>query len=406
VSSPQLQPFDQATAVRRLAELTVELGANVQPGQILTILCEPGKEPLARAIGEAAYQRGARFVDLDVFDLHLKRARVLHASESTLGFVPPWYGDRMRALGKHRCASVLIAGPAAPHALDGLDPERVGRDMLPRTAEWSEVLNARTINWSICACPTAGWAELVHPDLDPPAALARLWSQIAHVYRLDAADPAAAWGVRLDALARRASQLTELRLDALRFEGPETDLTVGLLPSSQWIEARYHTVDGIAHVANLPTEEIFTSPDPERVNGVVRATKPVYVAGVLVDGLQVRFEAGRAVSIEADRGAGALRTLTQRDDGGTRLGEVALVDREGRIGPLDTVFYDVLLDENAASHLALGNGFDFAVGKDDRQRINHSEIHIDFMVGSDEVTVTGLKDGLSIPLLANQAWQI
>jgi len=161
--------------VRALAQLIVRLGANVQPGQIVALSSEPGKEPLTRAIAEVAYEQGAKFVDLSVFDVHLKRARALHAAPDTLGFVPPWIGERIRALGEHRCARIVLSGPVAPHVMDGVDPQLLGLDMLPAVRESIAVVNERTTNWTVAPCPSAEWAQLVHPELDPPAALERLW---------------------------------------------------------------------------------------------------------------------------------------------------------------------------------------------------------------------------------------
>ena len=195
---------------------------------------------------------------------------------------------------------------------------------------------------------------------------------------------------------------------ALHFEGPGTDLTIGLLPSSHWIAADFETVDGIDSRPNLPTEEVFTTPDPERVDGTVTATKPLFTAGTTITGLQVTFEGGRAVDVRADEGGEVLRGMTQIDAGAARLGEVALVDREGRIGPLGTVFYDTLLDENAASHIALGHGYLQGIASEaDHPRLNRSKIHTDFMIGSNEVSVTGtLGDGTEVPLLRDGSWQI
>jgi aminopeptidase len=393
--------------VRQLAELIVRFGANVQPGQIVAISSEPGKEDLTRAVAEVAYEQEAKFVDLAVFDVHLKRSRVLHAAEETLDFVPAWYGERMRALGDHRCARIAFTGPAAPHALDGLDPARVGRDILPATREGMELLNARSTNWTAAPAPTREWAEIVHPHLDGDEALELLWRQVAHVCRLDEPDPVAAWTARLDALVATAAKLTERQFAALKFEGPGTDLEVGLLPGSRWHGARMATAEGIEHVPNIPTEEVFTTPDPTRVDGIVRATKPLFVAGARIEGIRIRFEGGRAVEIDADQGADTLRALAARDEGAARLGEVALVDREGRIGPLDTVFFDTLLDENAASHIALGQGFEFTVDEGAHDAINRSQIHIDFMIGGDDVAVTGITStGEAVPVLRDGSWQI
>ena len=257
--------------------------------------------------------------------------------------------------------------------------------------------------------PTPDWATLVYPELEPEAAYARLWEQIERIMRLDEPDPVAAWEARLGQLETVSEKLNGLALDALRYEGPGTDLTVGLLPGSRWMSARMTTVHGITHTVNIPTEETFTTPDPERVDGVVTATKPLLVPGAApIEGLRVRFEGGRATQIDADSGAEILRSMCAQDAGAARIGEVALVDRESRIGQSGSVFYSILLDENAASHLALGNAYPFSVEDGpDRERANSSAIHVDFMVGSNEVAVTGVRrDGTEIPLLRNGAWQI
>jgi aminopeptidase len=399
---------EQASTIEALAELAVRLGANVQPGQIVSVSSEPGKEPLARAIAEAAYAHGAKFVDVAVFDQYVKRARLRHADPSTLRYVPSWYGERVRRLGAERAAMIAMTGPVAPGLMDGIDPALLGMDLLPGVRETKDLIEERLVNWSAVPCPTAGWATRVHPELPPVEALELLWNEIAHICRLREADPIAAWNARLDRLMQLARTLSALTLDALRFEGPGTNLTVGLLASARWVAARMQTVDGIVHVPNLPTEEVFTAPDPTRVDGTVTSTKPLFVSGGLVSGLRVRFENGRAVEIDADTGAGTLRAITARDAGAARLGEVALVDRESRIGALGTVFYDTLLDENAASHIALGQSFGICVQTPaDQARINQSEIHVDFMIGSDELDVTGLTAaGERVPLLRGGAWQI
>jgi aminopeptidase len=394
--------------LRALAELIVRFGANVQPGQIVSLGSEPGKEPLARAVAESAYKAGAKFVDLSVFDIHLKHARALHAAPDTLGFVPPWYGERIRALAEENGALIALTGPVAPRIMDDVDPSVLGKDLLPQLRESIDIVNQRTANWTVAPCPSEGWAALVHPELAPADALERLWDEVAHVCRVDEPDPVAAWNDRMDRLTTVAHKLDEMRLDSLHFEGPGTDLTVGLLPSCRWHCARITTVHGVVHAPNLPTEEVFTTPDPARVEGHVRSTKPLFVSGVMITGLRVRFEGGVAVAIDADDGADTLRALSKRDPGAARLGEVALVDRESRIGSLGTVFFDTLLDENAASHIALGEGLDFTVlDSADQERMNRSEIHIDFMIGSNEVAVTGVEPGGGeVPLLRDGVWAI
>jgi aminopeptidase len=399
---------DRAELTMRLAELAVSLGANVQPGQIVTVAADHGQYELARAVGEAAYKRGARFVDVQYFDPYLKRARIAFAADDTLEFVPSWFSYRILAIGEERAARISLAGPTTPGLLDDFDPERVGRDQLPFTKEVLQVIGERTSNWTVVPCPTEPWAKLVFPDLPPDEALDRLWEQVAHVCRLDEPDPVAMWNERADALSAAARRLNDRRFDALHFAGPGTDLTIGLLPSSSFHAARDQTVDGIVHLANLPTEEVYATPDPRRADGHVRSTKPLVLAdGTIIRGLQVRFEGGRAVEIDAEQGGGVMRARTAFDEGASRLGEVALVDREGRIGKLGTVFYDTLLDENAASHIALGDGFDEGLSEEDAERRNRSAIHIDFMIGGNGVTVTGIgKDGGRTPLLVDGAWQI
>jgi aminopeptidase len=405
-SEPGSAGVDGAT-LERFAELIVRFAANVQRGQIVAIGTEPGKLELTRAVAAAAYRAGAKYVDVTQFDLHIKRARILHAEDDTLDYVPPWLGERILALGEHRAARIGLTGPSAPGLLNDLDPARAGRDQLPFLREASEVVNARTTNWTAVPCPTQPWASLVYPDLDPEAAHARLWEQVLHMCRLDEPDPVAAWRERQDVLVGVSERLSELRFDALHFEGPGTDLRVGLLPTSRWLSARFQTIDGIDHMPNLPSEEVFTAPDPRRVAGFVRSTKPLVVGGTIVRGLQVRFEDGRAVSFEAESGGDLLAQYAQRDAGACRLGEVALVDGEGRIGPLDTVFYDTLIDENAASHVALGSAYEFTVGEEDHEHLNRSQIHVDFMIGSPEVDVTGVTaGGERVPVLRGGAWQI
>jgi aminopeptidase len=393
--------------LERYADLLVNFGANVQQGQILDVGSALGKEELTRAITASAYRRGAKFVDVYYWDPHLKRARVQYAADDVLDFVPAWYGERTLQLGEARAATIALSGPIEPHLYDDLDPERLGRDVFPRVKEWTEVINERTVNWCVAPGPSAKWAELVHPNLDPEAALDTLWEQVLHICRLDEDDPEAAWQDRSKALKGVAQRLTERAFDAIHLEGPGTDLTIGLLATSRWIGGGEETLEGIPHMANLPTEEVFTTPDPQRADGVVRATKPLYSQGRIIEGLTLRFEGGRAVQIDADSGADTLRALTALDEGGTRLGELALVDREGRIGPLDTVFYDTLLDENAAGHVALGQGYDAGAGEDDRERVNRSSIHLDFMVGSTEVDVTGIThEGERVPVLRDSTWQL
>jgi aminopeptidase len=394
--------------LERYAKLVVEVGANVQPGQVVWIVAEPRAAPFVRLVAAAAYERGAKFVDPWYFDPFVKRIRLERAREDTLDFVPPWYGRRLLQLGEGHGVRISITPQVPPGLLAGVDPARAGRDALPAHAENFEVINARTTNWTVVPWAVPEWARLVHPGLDDDAAMAKLWEQLVFMLRLDESDAAAAWEQRLAQLHEAGKRIDAQRFDALRFQGPGTDLTVGLLPTSRFAAETpgMQTVDGVVHAPNLPTEEVSSTPDPERVDGIVTATKPLDVSGTVVDDLRVRFEGGRAVEIEGDN-AEVLRARCAQDDGASRLGEVALVDREGRIGKTGTVFFNTLLDENAASHLALGNAYAVSVGEADLDRINRSAIHIDFMVGSDEVAVTGLTgDGREVAVLRGGVWQV
>ncbi len=391
----------------RFAALAVRFGSNVQPGQVVAISCEPGKEEVVRAIAAEAYRAGAKFVDVSWFDPHLKRARVLHADEDTLDYVPPWIGKRILELGELRAARIGLTGPAAPGLLGDLDPVRIGKDPLPFVPEAVKVVNDQTTNWTAVPCPTGPWAELVFPDLSPEAAIDRLWEQLWHVLRLDEADPVAAWKERFAHLSAVATRLTALQLDSLHFRGPGTDLVVGLLPSSKWIAAQMRTVGGIDHAPNLPSEEIFTAPDPTRTSGTARMTRPLVLGGSSITGLTVRFERGVAVEVTSEEHGDVLKEYLKRDEGASRLGEVALVDGAGRIGPLGTVFYDTLLDENAASHIAFGSAYAMTAGESDRDKINTSQIHIDVMLGSPEIDVYGRTTaGEEIPVLIAGEWKI
>jgi aminopeptidase len=391
----------------RLAELSV-YGANVQEGQIVIVNAEIGLEEQARATAEAAYKRGAKFVDVVYFDPCVKRVRIENADPDTLDFVPQWYGERVLRHAEQNGARINLRGMTATNLTDGLDKALLGKDMLPTVKETFKVFDERLINWGYVPAPHPAWATLVHPDLPADEAYEKLWRDLEHILRLDEPDPLAAWDERMTVLNDYAQRLTERRFDAIELRGPGTELTIGLLSTATWTTVDFSTAKGLRHISNLPSEEVFTTPDPLRTNGHVTATKPLVLNdGTIVRGLRVRFENGVAVEIDADENAEVLWSLTEIDEGARRLGELALVDGEGRIGPLETVFYDTLLDENASSHIALGNGFPFLIEEADRKRANESARHIDFMIGSTELDVDGVTlDGERIPVLRNLAWQL
>ena len=280
----------------KLAQLAV-FGANVQPGQIVAVTSYVGKEELTRKVTRAAYERGAKYVDVLYFDQWLKRERVELADEDTLDYVPPWMQQRLFYLSDEHAHASPCPGPHAPHALDGVDPARAGRDLLPYLPETGEVVNRMTTSWCIVPAPTRPWAELVYPELDGEAAYEQLWEDVAHICRLDADDPAEAWMERSATLKENAHRLTEQRYDAIRLHGPGTDLTIGLLPSAHWAAGDLDTVDGRRHSPNLPTEELFTTPDPERV-----------------DGPRHRHDAARALRLDHLRHPRAVRGRPRRED--------------------------------------------------------------------------------------------
>src|SRR3954454_13138863 len=312
-ASPPLPAMDLETYCDRLATLAVETGANVQNDQIVVVTYSPGMEQLAHAVARTAYERGAKFVDPFVFDGQIKRIRIESAREETLDFVPDWWGRRMIGIGDTKSARISLAPTPDPGVLEGVDAQRASKDNLPFMKESIKLINDRSTNWTIVPFPTRGWAAKVHPDAPIDEAVERLTDQLAHILRLDEGDPSAAWKARGDQLVTIATRITERQFDSLRFRGPGTDLEVGLLPGSLWRAARLETAWGLEHYANLPSEEMFTTPDPQRVEGTVTATKPLDVAGTLVDGLKVRFENGQAVQIDADTGADVLRGRIQHD---------------------------------------------------------------------------------------------
>jgi len=320
----------------------------------------------------------------------VKRVRAELAAEDTLDWVPPWAGKRLLDLGDLDAARIVLVPLVPPGLMNGVAAARAGRDRLPSVPEIFRLIDDRSVAWTLSPVPTVAWAKVVYPALEPEDALDALWGDVTHVCRLDEPDPARAWAERIDEIWHVASRIDALDLDTLRFEGPGTDLTIGLFASSRF------------------AKELYTTPDPERTEGVVTATKPLDVAGSLVTGLRVRFERGRAVEIDAETNAEALRQRCSVDAGAGRLGEVALVDRESRIGRLGRTFYTTLLDENAVSHVALGDAYSSPVADpEDRARINESAIHVDFMVGSDEVSVTGItRRGEEVAILRGGSWQI
>ncbi len=397
---------EPAERLTRMAELAIRVGVDVQPGQLVVVLGQVENAPLTREIARAAYRAGASFVGSRYTDQHLTRALIELGPEASLSASTPWDVTMLKTLTAERGAYIQVSGDPEPDLLADLDGNRVGRAR-PHdfVVEWGRMVSERLVSWTIVPAPNAGWARQVFgkPDVDA------LWSAVEKAVRLDRADPIAEWRTRLDRLDRIASALTERSFDSLRYRGPGTDLIVGLLPSGRWASGNFQTVFGRRHVPNLPTEEVFTSPDRRRADGKLRSTRPVQISGTLVRDLELEFREGRIVEVHASSGADLIRGQVAIDDGAARLGEVSLVDGSSEVGKLGLTFYNTLFDENATCHIAYGDGFAFCVDDEvDREAgLNDSSVHTDFMVGGPEVEIDGReRGGAWIPILRRDEFQI
>jgi aminopeptidase len=374
----------------------------VQQGQEVFLYSIPEHADVARALARQAYRAGASYVHVLYDDQHAKHALIELGPDEALTHSPEW----RKAFTEEMTGQALLAttGNPEPELLVDLDGERVGRAFQVDIAEIRQRQHhENSVNWCGVGAPNEGWARQVfgEPDVE------RLWELVAHCFRLDEDDPVAAWREHLDGLEARAAALTGLKPDKLHYRGPGTDLAVGLLPAAHWGSARFRTSGGIDYVANMPTEEIFTTPDSRRAEGTIRSSMPLSFGGRLIRGLELTFEDGRIVSVDAETGADLVRSQLATIENADRLGELALVTGEGRVGQTGTLFYNTLFDENATCHIAYGAGLGYAFDGEPDEGMNLSNTHVDFMVGGPELEVDALlADGTAVPLIRDEIWQL
>ncbi len=394
----------------KLAEVAVRVGLGLVPGQEVVLTAPLTAVPLVRRITEHAYRAGAKLVSPLFADEETTLARFRHAPDEAFDYAPSWLYDGMARAFEAGAARLAIGGDD-PTLLAGQDADRVARANRSRSVAYRPALELITnfaVNWNIVCYATPAWARIVFPALAEHEAVARLWDAIFAASRIDAPDPVAAWAEHNAGLHARTAALNAKRFSSLHFRGPGTDLVVGLADGHLWAGGSEPSKNGIVCNPNIPTEEVFTTPHMSRVDGVVRSTKPLSYQGTLIEGIEVRFEQGRIVQSAATSGHAVLERVLGTDDGARRLGEVALVPHSSPISKSGLLFFNTLFDENAASHIALGQSYrtciDGGTTASDaelaRRGANSSLIHIDWMIGSGEIDVDGLDaDGHAEPLM-------
>jgi aminopeptidase len=394
--------------LERFADLVVRAGANVQPGSGVLLRADIAHLEIARAVVERAYAAGAAWVEVDWQDGPIRRSRLAHASMESLTRPRPWAIERTREWVAERGLSITLTGDPDPHLLDDADPAKAAALPLEEVLAYREALLGQQLRWTVAAAPNPGWAREVfgEPDVE------RLWGAVGTAMRLDEDDPVAAWQGRAAELAVRGRALTALGLTEVRYRGAGTDLTVGLLPGTQWTGGGSTDPDGFPYMPNIPTEEVFTSPDRRRADGTISLTKPVIINGQVVEGLRVTFSGGRIAEIAAASGADAVRAQLHTDEGARSLGEVSLVDRDSRIAKAGILFHNTLFDENAGCHVAWGQSFPFAVAggqeMSDAVRyetgLNRSAVHTDVVIGGEGMTVTGTGPQGTVEIIRHDEW--
>ena len=395
--------------LERFADLVVRVGANVQPGSAVRLSSDIAHLEIARAVVESAYAAGASWVEIEWSDGPIRRSRLTHADIGTLTTARPWVIERTRAWAAARGVSITLIGHPDPHLLDGIDPAKAAAFPVDEAKAYREAILLQRLRWTVVPAPNPGWAREVfgEPDVE------RLWEAVATAMRLDEADPVASWRERAAELAARGRALNALGLTELRYRSDAgTDLTVGLVPDSRWTGGSMDDPGGVTYMPNIPTEEVFTSPDRRRADGMISLTKPVIIGGQVVEGLKVTFSAGRITDVTATSGAESVRAQLDTDEGARGLGEVSLVDRDSRIAKAGILFHNMLFDENAACHVAWGQSFPFAVAgglaKSNEERyeigLNRSAVHTDVVIGGAGMTVTGTGPGGPVEVIRDDEW--
>jgi aminopeptidase len=399
----------------RYAELAVRLGVNVQPGQTLVISAPVEAASFVRKVAEVAYQAGAHHVTVDWHDEEIHRLRLRHAPEESLSLVPEGKIRDLEKVLEQGGAILWIAAPK-PGNLRDISPKRitmvtkVNNEAMRKCREFT--LTGR-VNWSIVAFPTIEWAARVFPDLPKEEALDQLWECIKVATRLKETDPIKHWKEHVEHLEKRVRWLNEQRFVRLHYQGLGTDLTIDLPEGHRWMGGGLRNGQGAFYIPNLPTEEVFTSPLKTGVNGIVQSTKPLCFNGQLIECFSLRFQDGRVVEVKAEKGEELLQKLIEMDEGAGYLGEVALVPHDSPISQMGVVFQQTLFDENASCHLALGAAMPFCLeggtglSKEElvEKGLNHSLIHIDFMIGSSDLNIDGeTEEGKRVPVFRNGCW--
>jgi aminopeptidase len=399
----------------RLAQVAVRVGLGLKPSQELVMTAPLEALSLVRRITEHAYRAGASLVTTVFADEEATLMRFRHAADEGFDTAPGWLFEGMAAAYRSGAARLAISGDN-PALLAGQDPDKVARANRARSKAYlpalEQIVNFHT-NWTIVSFAAPSWAKAMFPDEAEDVAVARLWDAIFAASRVDAPDPVAAWAAHNAALQARTRLMNEKRFAALHFRGPGTDLKVGLADDHEWKGGSSPANNGTICNPNIPTEEVFTTPHKDRVEGHVRSTKPLSYQGTLIKDIAVRFEGGRIVEAKASAGESVLRKVLETDEGASRLGEVALVPYSSPISKSGLLFFNTLFDENAASHIALGQSYSncFVDGGSlspeelAARGANKSLIHIDWMIGSDQIDVDGLTaDGRSEPLMRKGEW--